>query len=500
LFSPLVNASDHQNVYGFIEYSDGSWIPTDVIVTLTNVVEVESTTVMTFTADSGHTGYYHLDVYDIDGEDGHTINVSVSYGGCTGYSLVNVDTSQGPSIINNVTISGNLPPAIPSQPSGNSSGYTGAIYTFSTSTTDPEEDQIYYMFDWGDGTYSSWLGPYNSSITVNTSNVWSSSGEYDVRVKAKDTYGASSGVEWSDPLLITIDQSSTNMDPIAGFTYEPTTPLINIAVNFTDTSVDYDGSIVNWTWEFGDGNVNYTQNPSYIYNQTGAYLVNLTVMDNQNATNTKQQTITVTTDTPPTNVSWEETTEITLRYNEKNKGNNYLVWKGAAINASVIAENISLSSGESISIFNKTDGLWQSYTVGVSNISTDDFLVSPWDVIIIYCKSEKKISMDTSHQSDASQSIVISYFKDIQNQTSNEGYNFFVWTGIQTKPIKEFIGLYELSGEDVEISAYDTDSHTWYTYNPSLPSVFNNDFDIQLYNIICIKVAERSEEHIITIS
>jgi len=388
-----------------------------------------------------------------------------------------------------------------STPTGLTSGYSAVRYTYLTNATDPDGDNLYYLFDWGDNTNSSWVGPYVSGATGSSSHIWTTAGTYQIKSKVKDEFDLETDAGWSDPLNVTMSISSgpvENQKPTAGFTYEPTTPLINTAVNFTDTSVDYDGSIGNWTWEFGDGNINYTQNPSHTYNQTGTYLVNLTVTDNQDATNTKQQTITVTT--PATNVSWGETEETTLVYNENNKGSNYLVWKGAAINASSLAENISLSSGESISIFNKTDGSWQTYIVGLSNMSTDDFLVSPWDVIVIYCKSEKKIPMDISHQSDAAQSITISYFKDIQNNISNEGYNFFVWTGIQTKPIKEFIELYSFTGENVEISVYDADSHTWLAYNPSLPLIFNENFDIQLYDIVCIKVSEQSEEHIITIS
>jgi len=97
----------HQNVYGFIEYSDGSWVPNDVIVTITNVDEDESATVLTWTSISGHTGAYFFDVYDIDAENGHTIKVNVSYGGCTGNNSIIVNTNQGPSIRCNVTIYGN---------------------------------------------------------------------------------------------------------------------------------------------------------------------------------------------------------------------------------------------------------------------------------------------------------------------------------------------------------------------------------------------------------
>ncbi|UCD12958.1 MAG: hypothetical protein JSW60_05165, partial [Thermoplasmatales archaeon] len=56
----------------------------------------------------------------------------------------------------------NAPPEKPEQPDGPSEGITDIEYTFSSSTTDPEGDKIYYKFEWGDGTDSEWVGPYES--------------------------------------------------------------------------------------------------------------------------------------------------------------------------------------------------------------------------------------------------------------------------------------------------------------------------------------------------
>jgi hypothetical protein len=67
---------------------------------------------------------------------------------------------------------------------------------------DPDGDDILYMFDWGDGTNSGWLGPYASGITITASHKWTSSGIYLVKVKAKDIYGSESG--WSDSLTVII--------------------------------------------------------------------------------------------------------------------------------------------------------------------------------------------------------------------------------------------------------------------------------------------------------
>ncbi len=89
--------------------------------------------------------------------------------------------------------------------SGPSSGKPDEEQTFEALTTDPEGDDIYYMFDWGDGTYSEWIGPYSSGRDVSVSHTWSDRGDYEVRVKAKDDHGVIG--DWSDPLPITMPKS-----------------------------------------------------------------------------------------------------------------------------------------------------------------------------------------------------------------------------------------------------------------------------------------------------
>jgi hypothetical protein len=96
----------------------------------------------------------------------------------------------------------NVPPNKPNKPSGTASGKINTVYTYTTSTTDPNGDQVYYMWDWGDGTQSNWLGPYNSGVTISTTHKWTVKGSYSIKVKAKDTSGAES--PWSDPLPITM--------------------------------------------------------------------------------------------------------------------------------------------------------------------------------------------------------------------------------------------------------------------------------------------------------
>ncbi len=96
----------------------------------------------------------------------------------------------------------NSPPTTPSQPTGLMEGIKGAQYTYTTSAIDPNGDQVYYMWDWGDGIISNWLGPYPSGQMVSATHIWNTHGTYQLKVKAKDTFGAESN--WSTPLTVKI--------------------------------------------------------------------------------------------------------------------------------------------------------------------------------------------------------------------------------------------------------------------------------------------------------
>ena len=106
-------------------------------------------------------------------------------------------------VLKSTTYSGGVTPGAPnkpSKPSGPTTISPGQQYTYSTSTTDNEGDQIYYLFSWGDNSDSGWIGPYNSGDTAEASHSWSSTGTYSVKVKAKDTGDLES--KWSDPLSV----------------------------------------------------------------------------------------------------------------------------------------------------------------------------------------------------------------------------------------------------------------------------------------------------------
>ena len=96
----------------------------------------------------------------------------------------------------------NNPPGTPEQLDGPTQGYTNEEYIFSASTSDPEGDQVFYMWNWSDETYSDWLGPYDSGATMYVNHIWNETGDYNITVKAKDVYDFES--DWSEPKIIHI--------------------------------------------------------------------------------------------------------------------------------------------------------------------------------------------------------------------------------------------------------------------------------------------------------
>jgi hypothetical protein len=108
------------------------------------------------------------------------------------------------AIENLAATGGNLPPNTPAQPVGPLTGAANVVYTYTTSTTDPESQQVLYQWSWGDAE-SPWLGPYDSGAVAEATHSWSTAGDYLVRVRAKDTAGAMSG--WSTPIMVRIEAS-----------------------------------------------------------------------------------------------------------------------------------------------------------------------------------------------------------------------------------------------------------------------------------------------------
>jgi hypothetical protein len=131
----------------------------------------------------------------------------------------------------------NTPPTTPNSPSGPTSGKVGVDYTFSSSATDPDADaQLFYLWSWGNEE-SDWMGPYQSGQLVQAIHKWSVMGDYEVKVKVKDNYGAVSG--WSDSIMVHIAEGPQIEIGIITGGLKITAEILNTGV--------VNASHVNWT-------------------------------------------------------------------------------------------------------------------------------------------------------------------------------------------------------------------------------------------------------------
>ena len=80
-----------------------------------------------------------------------------------------------------------------------------------------------------------------------------------------------------------------NSPPTASFTHS----CSGLECNFTDMSTDSDGSVVAWSWNFGDSGNSTSQNPAHTYSADDTYTVTLTVTDDDGATGMVSQDVTV---------------------------------------------------------------------------------------------------------------------------------------------------------------------------------------------------------------
>jgi hypothetical protein len=119
-----------------------------------------------------------------------------------------------------ITIIDNIPPNLPNI-TGPHYGKTNTMYTFSIgSTSDPNADQFYCLWNWGDGNISDWVGPIN-----NASHAWNKPGNYTIRVIVRDVWGGSHLLE---PFGIYITSKSILLGLIQGVNKSENVTTLNM--------------------------------------------------------------------------------------------------------------------------------------------------------------------------------------------------------------------------------------------------------------------------------
>jgi hypothetical protein len=136
-------------------------------------------------------------------------------------------------------------PPLPPTVNGPTIGKPDKEYEITAGTTDPEEDQILYLFDWGDGTTTDWLGPVNSGETITASHAWPDEGNYSIKVRAKDV-NDSVGY-WSEPFIIQMSLPLLNIGIIKGGLFRLNAEIKNIGISEADEinwKITLDGGLI----------------------------------------------------------------------------------------------------------------------------------------------------------------------------------------------------------------------------------------------------------------
>jgi PKD repeat protein len=156
--------------------------------------------------------------------------------------------------------------------------YVGDTVTFNAAEShDPDGYIVAYAWDFGDGTTA-------TGITV--SHAYEDNSVYTVTLTVTDNDGATDSADATKTVM--------NKQPVALFTKTAGTVKVGETITFDASgSYDPDGTIVSYSWAFGDGNTGTGVSVQHAYSKDGTYTVSLTVTDDDGTTDTVNATITV---------------------------------------------------------------------------------------------------------------------------------------------------------------------------------------------------------------
>ncbi len=146
-------------------------------------------------------------------------------------------------------------------------GVVGVGVQFDGSANDPDGTIPFdgYLWDFADGTQSGVVDPLK---------IFDAPGVYNVIFTVTDAGGLSA----SDTTQADIREAS--LPPVADAD-GPYLGTVGVDVTFNGRgSDDPDGAVVDWSWEFGDGNTGSGVEATHSYSEAGIYDVTLTVTDN----------------------------------------------------------------------------------------------------------------------------------------------------------------------------------------------------------------------------
>lgn len=199
----------------------------------------------------------------------------------------------------------NSPPPVPELQPFEPNAIVTEEYEFSAITYDTDGNPVSYLFDWGDGTQTGWLGPFDSGEYATSTHSWNEVGDYEIKVKAKDILDLES--DWSNPRVINVGYA---LPPRPSTPTGPSSLLVDEeGMYFIDTIEDCfyqfvwdDGTQTGWTasppgFDLG---FKHSWDTDGIYNVIvrASYYPNPDEFGEYKESNPKQVTVVLTPETP----------------------------------------------------------------------------------------------------------------------------------------------------------------------------------------------------------
>lgn len=100
-------------------------------------------------------------------------------------------------------------------------------------------------------------------------------------------------------ISIPVLSKQIKLTPKADFSFSPEEPIMYNHVKFNDKSTDPDGTIVSWSWDFGDGYYSDLRNPTHCFYIDGTYNVSLEVTNYTGFSDTAQKKLIILEDNVP---------------------------------------------------------------------------------------------------------------------------------------------------------------------------------------------------------
>ena len=133
----------------------------------------------------------------------------------------------------------------------------------------------------GSGTITSWIWDFGDGATAtlqNPQHVYTSARSFNVTLQVRNSSGCISTLTKTSMIQI-------NTGVLAQFTHDnPQTCKAPVNIDFQNQSTGT--GVVNYQWDFGDGNSSGLLNPSHTYTSNGSYTIKLIVTNSNGCTDT----------------------------------------------------------------------------------------------------------------------------------------------------------------------------------------------------------------------